>query len=157
MTASLDALQTALDNELAAVRQFIDILHAEAAALEQPDNFDALNATTSQKNTCIEQLVAAGKDRELVLKQMGFTADRAGLEDAVSKHPKLRKTSQELIALGENASALNAANGAAIDTYLKHTQQALQALQPLVGGTSLYDASGRPGAVKGQRKTITAG
>jgi len=157
MTASLDSLQIALDNELAAVQHFIDVLQTEAAALEQPDSFDELNASTSQKNACIEQLLAAGNDREQSLIRLGFTPDRAGLEEAVKIHPKLQETSEKLFKLGESARSLNAANGAAIDTYLKHTQQALQTLQPLVGGTSLYDASGRPGAVKGQRKTITAG
>lgn len=157
MTASLDSLQTALNTELAAVQRFMNALQAEAAALEQPDNFDELNASTTLKNSCIEQLVAAGKNREQVLSGFGFTPDRAGLEQAVEDHPELRETCQRLLSLGENASLMNAANGAAIDTYLKHTQQALQALQPLVGGTSLYDASGRPGAAKGQRKTITAG
>lgn len=99
----------------------------------------------------------AGKAREHALRELGHAPDRAGLEKAAADHPSLREACARLFELGQQASALNAANGAAIDTYLKHTQQALQALQPLVGGAGLYDASGRPGGVKGRRKTITAG
>lgn len=157
MTVALETLQNSLDNELALIQRFIDILRVEADALDQPDKTDLLNNSTQEKNNCIEQLAAAGKARENALLESGYTPDRVGLEEAAQRHPELGASCQQLFELGEAASGLNAANGAAIDTYLKHTQQALQALQPLVGGSGLYDASGKPGAIKGQRKTITAG
>ena len=157
MPAALEILQSSLDNELDLVQRFIDILHVEAEALEQPDKTDLLNKSTQQKNDCIEQLTKAGKARESVLAELGYAPNRSGLEQAAQTHPQLAAKCEQLFELGQAASQLNAANGAAIDTYLKHTQQALQALQPLVGGSGLYDASGKPGAIKGQRKTITAG
>ena len=157
MTATPDALLSNLKNELALVQRFIDILRTEAIALEQPDYADKLNQSTHEKNACIELLTAAATAREAALRELGYAADKTGLEQAAQEHPQLHSVCEQLFALGQTASELNAANGAAIDTYLKHTQQALQALQPLVGGAGLYDASGRPGAIKGQRKTITAG
>lgn len=157
MTAPHQALQRSLENELALVQRFIDILRVEAEALEQPDRADELNTSTQAKNACIEQLADAGKARENALLELGYTSDRTGLEKAAADHPSLRDACARLFELGQQASELNAVNGAAIGTYLRHTQQALQALQPLVGGPGLYDASGRPGAAKGQRKTITAG
>lgn len=157
MTATPDTLLNTLENELVLVRRFIDIVRAEAVALEQHDQADQLNNSTQEKNACIEQLAAAGKARENALRELGYTANRTGLEEAAQAHPQLHDTSAQLFQLGQTASELNAANGAAIDVYLKHTQQALQALQPLVGGAGLYDASGRPGAIKGRQKTITAG
>lgn len=46
MTAPLQALQQSLENELALVQRFIDILRVEAEALERPDHADALNTST---------------------------------------------------------------------------------------------------------------
>ena len=157
MSAPLHSLQSALEHEVALVQRFIAILQAEAQALEHPDQADALNASTQDKNDCIDLLTKAGTARENALRALGFTPDAAGLNQAVETHPALADLGARLVQLGQQAVELNASNGAAIDVYLKHTQQALQALQPLVGGAGLYDASGRPGAVKGQRKTITAG
>ncbi|WP_397475602.1 flagella synthesis protein FlgN [Pusillimonas sp.] len=157
MTAALETLQSSLNNELNLVQRFIDILRVEADALDQPDKTDLLNNSTQEKNNSIEQLAKAGKARENALMALDYAPSRAGLEEAAQTHPELGPACRQLFELGQEASRLNAANGAAIDTYLRHTQQALQALQPLVGGSGLYDASGKPGAIKGQRKTITAG
>lgn len=157
MNTAPQALQTALETELALVQRFLEVLQTEAAALEQPDQGEALTASTQEKNACITQLVEAGQAREKALAELGYSADRPGLEAAGAAHPQLAETSKMLFELGQEASELNAANGAAISTYLRHTQQALQAMRHLVGEPGLYDASGRPNAVKGQRKTITAG
>lgn len=157
MIAALDTLQSSLENELTLVQRFIDILENEASALEQPEKTDLLNASTQEKNSCIELLDQAGKTRENALLELGYPPNRAGLEEAAQANPELAEKCQQLFQLGQLASRLNAVNGAAIETYLKHTQQALQALQPLAGGSGLYDASGKPGTIKGRRKTITAG
>lgn len=157
MNTSPDTLQNALEAELALVQRFLDILQAEAAALEQPDQGEALNASTQEKNACIAQLMQAGQARENALGELGYSVDKAGLETAAAAYPHLKETSQMLFKLGQQASDLNSANGAIISTYLRHTQQALQAMRHLVGEPGLYDASGRPDAVKGQRKTIAAG
>ncbi|NYT68195.1 flagella synthesis protein FlgN [Pusillimonas noertemannii] len=157
MSASLQALQSSLDTELALVQRFIDILKAEAEALEQPDHSEALNSSTRDKNACIEQLLEAGRSRDDALRDLDLDTGRAGLDEAAAAYPFLQDSCVRLFELSQQASQLNAANGAMISTYLKHTQQALHALQPLVGNPGLYDASGRPGQAKGQRKAITAG
>lgn len=157
MTVSPQTLQQHLDTELALVQRFIDILHAEAGALEQADHGEALDATTRKKNTCIAQLTKAGHARENALLALGYSADRAGLEAAVSAHPELAASCENLFKLGQQASELNASNGVIIDTYLKHTQQALQTMQHMVSSSNLYDASGRSDPVKGRRTKITAG
>ncbi|WP_353194210.1 flagella synthesis protein FlgN [Pusillimonas noertemannii] len=157
MSASLQALQSSLETELALVQRFLGILKAEAEALEQPDHSEALNSSTRDKNACIEQLLEAGRSRDDALRELGLDTGRAGLDEAAAAHPLLHDTCARLFELSQHASQLNAANGAMISTYLKHTQQALHALQPLVGNPGLYDASGRPGQAKGQRKAITAG
>lgn len=157
MSATPPTLQRCLEAELALVQRFIDILRAEAEALERPDHGEALNTSTQEKNLCIEQLLEAGQARDDALRELGFGPGRAGLDAACGSQPALRDTCARLFELGRQASDLNAANGVMIDTYLKHTQQALSAMQHLVGNPGLYDASGRTGPVKGQRKTITAG
>ncbi len=55
-----------------------------------------------------------------------------------------------LLALTEQAAALNTDNGAAIEVYQQHTQQALADLQTLIAGTRLYDAQGRTRAQPGK-------
>ena len=157
MNALPQTLQQILETELSLVQCFIDILQAEAEALEQPDHGEALDASTRQKNTCIAQLNETGQARENTLRALGYGTDRAGLEQAVLAFPQLAEHCTRLFALGHQASELNAANGAIIDTYLKHTQQALQAMRHLTGGSDLYDANGRTDPHKGRRTSITAG
>ena len=157
MTTSPQLLQQHLEAELALVQRFISILQAESNALEQPDHGEALDSTTQQKNICIVQLAEAGQAREAALAELGYTTSRTGLEQAAAAHPGLAPTCAQLFELGQQASELNAANGVIIDTYLKHTQQALQAMRQLTGDTDLYNASGRSAPVKGKRTRITAG
>lgn len=157
MTASAQHLLQTLNHELALVQRFIDILEAEANALEQSDYGEALEASTRHKNSCIGQLADAGQAREAALQAMGFGTDRAGLEAAVKTYPQLAHATDQLFDLGRQASDLNMANGAIIETYLQHTQQALHAIRQMSGSTDLYDASGRPGGSKGSRTRIAAG
>lgn len=157
MTATPETLHRTLEAELALAQQFLTVLQDEAQALAQPDHDEALERCTRQKNSCIDQLVQAGQAREKALVDLGHSADRAGLEAAANAHPELAQTCNQLLAVGRQASELNANNGVIIDTYLKHTQQAFQAMRHLVGGSDLYDASGRPDPSKGRRTNITAG
>lgn len=157
MTATPETLQQTLEAELVLVQRFLEILHDEAKTLSQPDHNEALESCTRQKNSCIDQLVQAGRAREDALRQLNHSADRAGLDAAASAYPELAQTCFQLLDLGRQASELNAENGVIIDTYLKHTQQAFQAMRHLVAGADLYDASGRPDPLKGRRTNITAG
>jgi len=156
MTASSHALQQSLETELDLVQRFMGILQNEASALAQPDHGEALETCTRQKNECIEQLIQAGQARESSLRELGYSTDRAGLEAASADH-QLDETCATLLELGRQAGELNASNGVIIDTYLKHTQQAFQTMRQLIGGSDLYDASGKPDALKGRRTKITAG
>jgi len=156
MNSAVLGLQHCLEHEIVQARRFLAALQAEAQALETPDNGEALTGSTRQKAACAEDLSKAGLARQAALRELGYSADRQGLDAAVEANACLLDASRQLLELGRRASELNDANGIVIDTYLKHNQQALDTLRKIAGDASLYDASGRASRVPGQRKSIRA-
>lgn len=151
-------LQRCLEHEIDLMRQFIGVLQNEAQALELPNDDKALKASTTQKMHFSELLGQASHRRCTQLKELGFSADRAGLDAAAIKHPALQVPCSLLYASAIEADSLNTANGAVIDTYLKHNQQAIDLLRNIAGLDNLYNAYGRTSAVPNHNKTyIKAG
>jgi flagella synthesis protein FlgN len=136
-------LQTCLEQECALVRDFIKVLHDEAAALEHPGNDAALLASTQAKNQCAENLAQASGVRDALLAGHGLPAGKPGLDAARRKEPALAPLCDALLDKAAEARRLNLANGAAIETYLAHTRRAMQTLRSLAGTGNLYDARGR--------------
>ena len=158
MTDTVAQLQASLAHEVNLVQEFIGILEREAEALAQPSGNDVLAETTGQKNGSAERLAQAAETRHALLIELGYSADKAGLEAAAEAHPALQDGASALYKLAGVADELNTANGITIDTFLAHNQQALDTLRSLAGIGNLYDASGRtrPGA-KGAKTSIKAG
>lgn len=151
-------LQRCLEHEIDLVRQFIGVLQSEAQALELPNDDKALKTSTNQKMHFSELLDQAAHRRRSQLKELGFSADKAGLDSAAIQHPALQAPCSLLYAAAREADSLNTANGAVIDTYLKHNQQAIDLLRNIAGPDNLYNAYGRTSAVPKQNKTyIKAG
>jgi flagella synthesis protein FlgN len=150
-------LKNLLEQESSLVEQFISILQREAEALTQTESHDALSATTSEKNHFAALLVQSEQTREAQLKVLGFGAGKTGLDAACVAHPELQEVCHKLIDLASQADQYNAANGAIIDTYLKHNQEMLDTLYSLANRGNLYDASGRTKAVGEAKKGIKAG
>lgn len=136
-------LQKCLEKEIDLVQAFIVVLEAEALALTEADATDALSDTTDQKNRYADQLMMAADERQLLLAQLGYSDDKAGLDAAANDHPQLRDHCQLLLEKAQTANDLNAANGSIINTFLAHNQQQLDTLRALSGAGNLYDASGR--------------
>lgn len=136
-------LPACLEQECALVRHFIEVLRNEALALEHPRNDTALQASTQAKNQCAEDLAHASSVRDALLSGQGLPAGKPGLEAASRKDPALALRCEELLELAAEARRLNLANGAVIETYLAHTQRAIQTLRSLAGSGNLYDARGR--------------
>ena len=158
MNNAVTRLQTCLIQETGLVEEFIAVLEREAAVLLEGGDDKALGASTEAKNTYADQLAAAGEQRQALLKQLGYSADKAGLDALAQAHTALLPLCRSLYERAERANELNVSNGIIIDTFLTHNQQALESLRGLAGISNLYDASGRtrPGS-KGQTKDIKAG
>lgn len=150
-------LKNLLEHESGLVEQFISVLQREADALAQTESPNALSATTSEKNHFASLLVQSEQAREAQLKTLGFGSGKTGLDDASATHPELQEVCRKLFDLANRANQYNAANGAIIDTYLKHNQEMLDTLYSLANRGNLYDASGRTKAVGEAKKGIKAG
>lgn len=136
-------LRGCLEQECAQVRHFIDVLRDEALALEHPDDNTALQASTRAKNQCAESLAQMANQRDALLARQGLPIGKQGLDASGRHDPALAPLCDELQALATEARRLNLANGAAIETYLAHTQRAIQTLRNLAGTSNLYNAKGR--------------
>lgn len=151
-------LKKCLEHETDLVQQFLAVLEAEALALTDAVTTDALSDSTEKKNRYADQLVLAADERQMLLIQLGYSDDKAGLDAAVAAHPELQAQYQALLEKTQVASDLNTANGSIIDTFLEHNQQALDTLRSLSGAGNLYDASGRTNrGNKGATKSFKAG
>lgn len=158
MNNALEQLQDCLNREIGLVHEFIVVLQAEADALTETAANDALTETTRQKNQFADQLAELAETRQALLVQLGYSADKPGLDMATVDHPRLQESCRHLYDKAQQASELNAANGIIVDTFLEHNQRALDTLRILTGMGNLYDASGRtsPGS-KGSKTSIKAG
>ncbi|AEC19300.1 putative chaperon of flagellar synthesis [Pusillimonas sp. T7-7] len=158
MNSTITQLHTCLENETSLVCEFIELLEAEAQVLTDGGHEEELAVSTAKKDAYARQLAQAAETRQTLLATLGHGADRTGLDAAANEYPALRAASDRLLEQTRKASELNASNGAIIDTFLEHNQQALDMLRTLAGAQSLYDAKGRtrPGG-KGQTKDIKVG
>ncbi|NYT61977.1 flagellar protein FlgN [Alcaligenaceae bacterium] len=151
-------LQKCLEEEVALVQTFITVLEAEAQALTEAGTTDALSDSTDQKNHYADQLMMVADKRQLLLTQLGYSDDKAGLDTAANEHASLRLHYQSLLEKAQIADDLNTANGSIIDNFLAHNQQALDTLRTLAGAGNLYDASGRANrGNQGSTRTFKAG
>ncbi len=157
MSKPLDPLQNCLRQETTLVQQFISVLQAEARALEQTADTGALIASTQEKNHFYDLLTQAGQERQAQLLELGYNADKAGLDAAAHAHPALKPLCLDLFDLAKQASEMNTSNGAVIDIHMRRNQQALDALCRLGNREPLYDASGRTHHAPVHRKNIKAG
>lgn len=151
-------LQKCLEQEIDLIQTFIAVLESEAEALTEAATPDALSDSTDQKNRYADQLIMAADERQLLLTQLGYSDDKAGLDAVANDHPQLRANCQLLLEKAQVANDLNTANGRIIDTFLVHNQQALDTLRVLSGAGNLYDANGRTNRGRtGATKNFKAG
>lgn len=157
MSKPIDPLQNCLRQEATLIQQFISVLQAEAHALEQTADTGALVASTEEKNRLYGLLTQAGQERQAQLRELGYSADKAGLDSAAREYPVLKPLCQDMFDLAKQAGEINTSNGTIIDIHMKRNQQALDALRRLGNMDPLYDASGRTHHAPAHRKNIKAG
>jgi len=153
--ATRDNLTQHLAHEASLMREFIAILDEEARTLSAPAVGAALDAITARKHGHADKLQVAAQTRCAHLAQLGFADVQEDLAPVVERHPELRPAIDALIALAAQARAKNQENGIVIQTYQRHYQDALTALQALAGAGDkrLYDARGRSKPVSSEDVT----
>jgi len=119
--AAKAALSHCLAQQVGLARQLLAALQAEARHLQNPGDVQALHASTRDKLACVQALEAASAATSAAIRDMR--------SEALQDHPDCMRQFQVLQALAEQARQLNAQNGMALQTCLRHTHHALLDLQ----------------------------
>ena len=149
-------LQQQLQKELELTQALQQCLNKERQALEQKDT-DALVDNATQKGQLVQQLEAAARQREALLSQSGFQANRDGMQQllANSNNPQLDDTWQKLSTAAEQCREENRQLGMLIQREQGNVRQAQHILQR---GTSAdnhsYNASGQSSSSAAKSRNI---
>jgi flagella synthesis protein FlgN len=154
--ANRSAFISSLRAELAAFREFHQILQAEQECLLH-SNVDALPTITERKSQQLERLAALAAVRTVYLDSLHLTPNRAGVAQWLALHagneaPGLSDTWDQLLQLAAEARALNESNGTLIATQLNHNHAALFTLQSAARSLSTYGPDGHTELPTGQRE-----
>jgi len=148
-----------------AARQLLAALQEEAQQLQTLTDSESLHISTREKLACVQALEAAVATfkgvRNQTLSAMGYPIDETGWRQALGEHPDWAHEFQTLQTLLGQARQLNAQNGMALQTCLRHTRHAFMDLQQRVQKSQpLYTATGhmsRLSAPAALTRTIRAG
>jgi flagella synthesis protein FlgN len=140
------AFITALEAENDAFGEFVSLLEAEAAALDQ-DDVEALIALAQSKSDKVLVLSRLSDSRRSFLRSAGFSPDRLGMSEWLVAHgaaegPRLSGLWSMLLERAVRAQQLNEANGALIESRLRFNQAALASLQAAARQTTSYGPDG---------------
>lgn len=134
-------LASSLRAEVAAVTTVLQILEAEQEALRQRDP-ERIEQCAADKDRALRQLAALQQDRQSLFQH---TAPGSRLGELVSRLDNRAETGPlqaQLVHLGEQCEALNAANGALIERLQQHARSALNILRGSDNSPDLYSGSG---------------
>lgn len=149
-------LQAAFAAELAAIGEFLPHLKREEKALIDGDT-DLLAKIVSENTEKVVKMAEITAQRELLMKSLGLTADLAGIEMWLKKHPEGRKTWEELHRLSSEARNINETIGTLIDLRMRQNQQAISILELAANkNSSLYGPDGFSSGNRGGRGFISA-
>lgn len=133
-----------LQQERDRVREFLDLLEREQAALVAGDH-DDLVAFTEQKAAHILELRRLADARSRLLASHGLRVDKDGMTAWLERHgdERARRLWDEIKSLAARVRAVNDVNGALVAARLKHNQAAIAALQAAArSGTGVYGPDG---------------
>lgn len=146
-TSGTASFLKAIDAELAAVQQFVDLLKLEQVELSTGST-DALPQLAERKSTLAGHLSELAAQRNAILAAQGLGADRVGLEAWCAKHPTEKKAAKAWTAmrtLAAEARELIRLNGELINTRMQYNARALEALR---AGSSTLDLYGPDGQAR---------
>ncbi|MCC7081924.1 MAG: flagellar protein FlgN [Burkholderiales bacterium] len=144
MSSSSAQYAAVLAQERDRVREFLELLQREQAALVAGDH-DELMAFTEQKAAHILDLRRVSDTRSRLLAAHGLRADKDGMSAWIENFgdEPMRRTWDEIKALAAQVRAANEINGALVAARLKHNQAAIAALQAAArGGPGVYGPDG---------------
>jgi flagellar biosynthesis protein FlgN len=133
-----------LEQERERVREFLELLEQEQAALVAGDH-DDLMAFTEQKAARILDLRRISDARIRLLASYGLRADKDGMSAWIESHGEepIRRLWDEIKTLAAQVRAANEINGALVAARLKHNQASIAALQTAArNGCGVYGPDG---------------
>lgn len=140
--------------ELAAFRQFYELLKTEADALGRTD-IDQLGRLAQLKSDQVLALSQLTEKRNHLLSALSYPPNRQGMEQWLQNcgpgKNLVEKDWKALLDLAQAGRLLNEENGALIDAKLRHNTQALAVLQAAANQASLYGPDGKPQPASGGR------
>lgn len=147
---ALTAIDALLEQTVADLKRFIDIIAAERSALISGD-VDRLPAIAGEKSALATNIAALETQRDAALGNAGFGAGRQGVNAWLVSNPaasssSLRNVWKVYLDLAAKAKRENEINGKLIAAGLLQNQQALAALLGAEADAGTYGADG-------QRKT----
>ena len=144
-----------LAEEAALLQRFVDVLREEQKTLAEGEcDIAHLMTLVTEKTRHASQLAQWAEQRSALLVAAGCTPDRAGMQqwlDHVSAAAASRKLWLAMLALADEARALNETNGHLIGIRLQHNQQALSVLLTAANQAALYGPDGQTHAAPGGR------
>lgn len=132
-----------IQQELAALNRFVELLQQEQAALLTAD-VDKLLPLSQEKLDQANRINDLERQRATWLAQQGFSADAEGMERWLAAAPAgTTDTWKALLEAARLAQHLNQTNGKLILTHLQHNQQALNALLTAANHAGVYGPDGQ--------------
>lgn len=134
---------SALEQERERVREFLQLLEREQAALVAGDH-DHLMAFTEQKAARILELRRYSDSRARLLASQGLNADKDGMSAWIEQHADqaARRVWEEIKTLAAQVRATNDLNGMLVAARLKHNQASIAALQAAARSSGVYGPDG---------------
>ena len=147
---ALTAIDTLLEQTVADLKRFVDIIAAERSALISGD-VDQLPAIAGEKSALATHIAVLETQRDAALGAAGFDSGRKGVNAWLAVKPAASSGSSRnvwkfYLDLAAKAKRENEINGKLIAAGLQQNQQALAALLGEKADTDTYGADG-------QRKT----
>lgn len=134
---------SALEQERERVREFLQLLEHEQAALVAGEH-DNLMAFTEQKAARILELRRYSDSRSRLLSTQGLRADKDGMSTWIEQHADegVRRVWDEIKSLAAQVRAANEINGVLVAARLKHNQASIAALQAAARSSGVYGPDG---------------
>ena len=138
-------LLQSLKSETETVSLFVELLRQEQSALSQ-GHTDDLPALVEQKNQLAERLGNLAAQRNALLAEQKFAADRPGIDTWCSRYPletSVADVWSKILTLAAEAKELNRLNGDLIALRMRHNALTLEALRGGNQTLSLYGPDGQ--------------
>lgn len=151
---ALPRLRQILEREHDAISLFVELLRQEQSDLAK-GHTDGLAVLAEKKNHLADQLKTLSGERNAVLSEEGFPADRPGVEAWCASHPQDTGVGEAWASVLERAmqaKEINAVNGELIALRMRHNAQALEALRSSKQPFSLYGPNGQHATAPNTRR-----